>query len=111
MSRRPSTIPRLLIVPAGLAVALFALPILALIARAPWGELTSILSDDDTGRAVGLSLVTSLITTGIATTRRPGYHVRPGRRPPHRPRVRAFPMHYDAHQPVINELEARILTL
>ena len=66
MSRRPSTIPRLLIVPAGLAVALFALPILALIARAPWGELTSILSDDDTGRAVGLSLVTSLITTGIA---------------------------------------------
>lgn len=66
MSRRPSAVPRLLFIPAGLAVALFTLPVVALVLRAPWGELGSILSGGDTGRAVGLSLVTSLITTGIA---------------------------------------------
>lgn len=66
MSRRRSAVPRLLFIPAGLAVALFTLPVVALVLRAPWGEFGSILRGGDTGRAVGLSLVTSLITTGIA---------------------------------------------
>jgi|GEM_PF-5455000 len=36
--------------------------------------------------------------------------IRPPRERPLRVTLSA-PMHYDAHQPVINELEARILTL
>jgi molybdate transport system permease protein len=66
MSRRRNVLPRVLLVPAGIAVALFSLPIVALIARAPWAELGSILTTGDTRRAVGLSLITSLVTTGIA---------------------------------------------
>jgi len=60
------TIPRLVIAPAAIAVALFALPVIGLASRAPWSDLASLLTDHEPRSALVLSVVTSLITTVIA---------------------------------------------
>lgn len=53
-------------VPAGVALALLLLPLLALIVRAPWAQLPALLSEPTVLQALGLSLVTALIATGVS---------------------------------------------
>ena len=43
-TRRPS-VPRLVLVPAALGIALFALPVIGLVSRAPWSDLASLITD------------------------------------------------------------------
>jgi len=58
--------PVSLIVLAILGAGLFAVPLLGLIWRVPWRQLPALLTDDVVIDALGLSLVTSLTSTGIA---------------------------------------------
>ena len=51
---------------AAAAVLLFALPLLGLLARAPWRDLGAVLAEPAVHRAMGLSLVSSLAATGCA---------------------------------------------
>lgn len=51
---------------AGLAVALFAIPLVGLVLRTPWSELDTIVADDLLVDAVRLSLVSSVSATAIA---------------------------------------------
>jgi molybdate transport system permease protein len=55
-----------LVVLAILGAGLFAIPLLGLIWRVPWRQLPALLTDDVVTDALGLSLVTSLASTGIA---------------------------------------------
>jgi molybdate transport system permease protein len=55
-----------LVVLAILGASLFAIPLLGLIWRVPWRQLPALLTDDVVTDALGLSLVTSLASTGIA---------------------------------------------
>lgn len=57
--RRARTIPIPIAVLATVAVAFFALPVLGLMARAPWGDVWSILTSDSALTALRLSLWTS----------------------------------------------------
>jgi molybdate transport system permease protein len=52
-------------VPAGLALALLLLPLVALIVRAPWAALPSLLAEPTVVQALGLSLGTALIATAV----------------------------------------------
>jgi molybdate transport system permease protein len=60
--------PLPLLVPAALAALLVLVPLVALVQRAPWGELVDQLSSDASRDALLLSLVTSTIATAIAVT-------------------------------------------
>jgi molybdate transport system permease protein len=51
---------------AGIAVALFAIPLVALVAKAPWSNAWNDLTSEPARDALKLSLVTSLSATGIA---------------------------------------------
>jgi molybdate transport system permease protein len=51
---------------AGLAIALFAIPLLALVWRAPWSDVGSILGEPGARDALRLSLLTSIAATAIA---------------------------------------------
>lgn len=57
------TVPRLLHLPAALAVGLLVLPVLALVVRADWGTLLTDVSSPAALSALGLSLSTSLAAT------------------------------------------------
>ncbi len=59
--------PYRLLVPAGLAVAFLLLPLVALLARTPWGDLGTRLTDPAILDALRLSLVTSLAAVAIVT--------------------------------------------
>jgi molybdate transport system permease protein len=48
------------------AASFFALPFVALLAKAPWSSLPEFVRDDDVQSALSLSIVTSLITTFLA---------------------------------------------
>lgn len=50
-------------VPAGLALALLVLPLVALVVRAPWGQLGPLLASSEVAPALGLSLVTASLAT------------------------------------------------
>jgi len=63
--RRPS-IPTLLLIPAGLGLALFALPLLGLAARTPWRDLITLLRAEPVLDAVRLSLISSFGSVLIA---------------------------------------------
>ena len=65
MAPRRSTLAPVLWIPAGLALALLLLPLVALIVRAPWAQLPALLSEPTVARALGLSLVTALCATLI----------------------------------------------
>ncbi|HEX5054405.1 MAG TPA: ABC transporter permease subunit [Planctomycetota bacterium] len=54
-------------VPAAIAVALFLLPLAAIVLRAPWGRLFEQLADADVHDAMRLSLVSSVGATVLAT--------------------------------------------
>lgn len=66
MARRRSTLAPALWLPAGLALALLLLPLVALIARAPWAQLPALLSEPTVAQSLGLSLVTALISTAVS---------------------------------------------
>ena len=53
-------------VPAGLALALLGLPLVAIVVRAPWAQLPELVSRPTIASARGLSLVTGLASTLIA---------------------------------------------
>lgn len=57
------TVPRWAWVPASVALALLALPVLALLVRAPWTELPTLLVSDRARDALLLSLLTCLVST------------------------------------------------
>ena len=57
--------PRLLWLPAALAVALLVLPVVALVVRADWATLPADVTSPAAVRALGLSLSTSLVATGL----------------------------------------------
>ena len=70
MSRRSSgrrlAMPLPALVLAGIAVAFFALPLVGLLWRAPWGNAWTYLTDDTALTALRLSLVTSLCATALS---------------------------------------------
>ena len=51
--------------PAGVALALLVLPLVALIARAPWATLPGLLNQSTVAQALGLSLATGLASTAL----------------------------------------------
>jgi molybdate transport system permease protein len=63
---RRSSFPPLLWLPAGVALALLALPLLALIVRAPWAQLPILLAESTVLQALGLSLATAALATLIS---------------------------------------------
>jgi molybdate transport system permease protein len=63
---RRSPLPPTLWIPAALGLALLLLPLVALIARAPWAQLRALLSQPTVLQALGLSLGTAALATGIA---------------------------------------------
>lgn len=65
MSRRRT--PATLLLPGGIAVAFLALPLVALLAEAPWGRLPSLLTSPDAREALRVSLLTSVGATLLAT--------------------------------------------
>jgi molybdate transport system permease protein len=58
--------PWYFVVPGAIAIAFLALPVLALLAQAPWGDLASLLTSEAALTALRLSLVTSVAATGVA---------------------------------------------
>ncbi len=64
--RSPRPPPLALVVLGVLGLALFAIPFLGLLARVPWSELPSLLTNDVVTDALRLSMLTSLSATGIA---------------------------------------------
>ena len=67
MSRRSLAVPLPALVLAVIAVAAFALPLLALIVRAPWSDAWRHLTTHEARQAFVLSMQTSLLATAIAT--------------------------------------------
>jgi len=65
LARRRSTLAPALWVPASLALALLLLPLVALIVRAPWSTLPSLLAEPTVAKALALSLVTATVATAI----------------------------------------------
>ncbi len=50
---------------AGIALAFLVLPLLALVIRAPWGTLPQLLASEPVLQALGLSLLTAVISTAL----------------------------------------------
>lgn len=65
MTPGTTSTPRLLWAPAGLAVGLLVLPVVALVVRADWSSLASDVSSPAAVRALTLSLTTSITATVI----------------------------------------------
>lgn len=59
-------VPAPVVVPALLALALLALPLLGIVVRAPWGRLGQILTSDVVRQSLTLTLTTSLVATALA---------------------------------------------
>lgn len=62
---RPRFAP-VLWIPAGIAIALLVLPLVALVVRAPWGFVPELLASSDVVRALLLSLATAALATLVA---------------------------------------------
>jgi molybdate transport system permease protein len=56
----------LLVILAGLCAAFFLLPLVGLVARAPWTSALGALADESSLSAIRLSLLCSLVSTGLA---------------------------------------------
>lgn len=61
---RLARIPRAVLVPAAIAFLLLVGPLVALLVRAPWGQLPALLGGDTVLPALGLSLGTAAASTG-----------------------------------------------
>src|SRR4029453_12227934 len=59
-------VPLLLLVPAGLAVAFLAIPLLGLLGRTPWGSIGAELTSPRVAEALRLSLVCSLGAVAVS---------------------------------------------
>ena len=66
MTRARGRTPAPLLVPAALAVAFLVLPLAALLIRAPWTRLGTLLAEPAVGEALRLSLVSASAATGIS---------------------------------------------
>jgi molybdate transport system permease protein len=66
LARRKGFLAPALWIPAGLAIALLALPLVALLVRAPWAELPALLAESTVASALGLSLVTGVASTVVS---------------------------------------------
>jgi molybdate transport system permease protein len=64
--RRRAALAPALWLPAGIALALLVLPLVALVARAPWGRLPELLGRSEVSQALVLSLGTAALSTAIA---------------------------------------------
>jgi molybdate transport system permease protein len=64
--RRRGSLAPVLWVPAAVALALLVLPLVALVARAPWAQLPELLGRSEVLQALGLSLGTAALSTLIA---------------------------------------------
>ena len=64
--RRRSFLSPALWIPAGLALALLGLPLVALVVRAPWAELPELLSRPQVSQSLVLSLVTAIMATIVS---------------------------------------------
>jgi molybdate transport system permease protein len=53
-------------IPAGLALGLLGLPLVALVVRAPWARLPELIARPTVASALGLSLVTAVLSTAIS---------------------------------------------
>ncbi len=58
--------PRILVAPAVLAIAVLVLPLVGLVLRAPWQDAVAVLTSRDAVQALRLSLLTATAATGIA---------------------------------------------
>ncbi len=65
-ARRLAEPPRAAWVPAAIGVAFLAVPLAALVARAPWSTLAADLASDEARAAIGLSLLCSACATLLA---------------------------------------------
>jgi molybdate transport system permease protein len=65
-NRRPQPAPPLLVVLAGVGAAFFALPLLGLLFRTPWGSAWQLLTAPEALTALRLSLVASVTATALA---------------------------------------------
>jgi molybdate transport system permease protein len=63
---RGQRLPVALLPFAAIAVAFIVVPFVALLTRAPWGDMVTLLGEDVVSDALRLSLVTSVCATGIA---------------------------------------------
>jgi molybdate transport system permease protein len=63
---RGSGIPGLLWVPAGIALAFLVLPLVALVAQVPWGQIGQIVESNGVGQALALSLGAGAAATGLS---------------------------------------------
>ena len=59
-------VPAVLLVPALLGIAFLVLPLVALLVRAPWSTLGSLLAEPEVREALRLSVVSASIATGIS---------------------------------------------
>ena len=66
MGRRRRGFAPVLWVPAGVALALLVLPLVALVVRAPWGQLGALLVSSEVAQALGLSLATASLATLVS---------------------------------------------
>lgn len=66
MTSRPPRRPRGIVALASVAVVLFALPLVGLLLRVPWGDLPSLLTSDIALDALRLSLISSVAATVIS---------------------------------------------
>jgi molybdate transport system permease protein len=66
VTRARGRTPAPLLVPAALAVAFLVLPLAALLIRAPWTRLGTLLAEPAVGEALRLSLVSASAATGIS---------------------------------------------
>ncbi len=53
-------------IPAGLALGLLGLPLVALVVRAPWASLPALIAQPAVSSALVLSLVTAVLSTGVS---------------------------------------------
>lgn len=63
MTRAGAAAPRLLLVPAVLAVVLVALPLIGLVSQVPWSRFVELVTTPEARTALGLSLRTCLVST------------------------------------------------
>jgi len=59
-------LPVLLGLPAALAVGFLLLPLLGLVVRAPWADVGRVLTSDEAGTALGLSLITATVSAVLS---------------------------------------------
>lgn len=58
--------PRWVWVPFGIGLAFLVVPLLGMLGRVPWAQVPSLLATTEARQALGLSLITCLIATGIS---------------------------------------------